>query len=214
MIRKFIKSNFPEILLIIIVFYLAGSFIPPVAYKNGNPELAERVHSVYRFFCHQRVERSPFLLGEKEEIAFYSVPYLQSEEAIPYYNPYVPDRFSTSLFGYKYYGNPEVGYKTALCIRDIALYVGMITGGGYYLVRYRKNRPVKKFNWKLSVALMIPMVLDVLVQMVAEIFSLGFITDSYVDDIPKRVITGILFGVGFALLIFPNLKESIEQDYN
>lgn len=216
-VGKFIQKFLPELILGFIFLYLLGSFIPAIAFNNGNEQLGRRVNSVYRFFCHQRVERSLFIFaGESEDsfysANFYSVEYLQEEEVIPYYNPYVPDRFSKTVFGYPYVGNEVVGYKTAICIRDLAIYIALLFTGILYMAYSRKNGgKIYKFSFKFCLMLMLPMAVDVLIQILGQIFDWSFVTDAYINSIIKRIITGALFGIGFSLFIFPNLQDSLDD---
>ena len=62
--------------------------------------------------------------------------------------------------------------------------------------------------------LMVPMVVDGTFQVVSEVLNLEWVPASYYASIWKRIVTGGLFGIGFALLIFPNMKENAEFLYN
>ena len=50
---------------------------------------------------------------------------------------------------------------------------------------------------------------DVGLQILDSILDLSFIGESYVNNIPKRPITGFMFGVGFSVYIFAYLRYEI-----
>ncbi len=208
------KKHFAEFIWVALLTYWLLAILPPFLYKANLDPLANTIHSVYRVFCHQRVERTPFLLGEKGFIKFYSIEELQLSGVIPENNPNVPSVVSDTIFGYPYVGNDYVGYKTALCIRDLGIYTALLITGAIYLIYVKRNKKIPKFKWSLIILLMIPMSVDGMFQLIAEIFEFSFVPDVYFDSYWKRIITGALFGIGFALFIFSNLKESTNLGYN
>lgn len=213
---ELLRKYSAEGMLIFLCIYLLGAFTGPLLQKFGHPELGQKVTAIYRVFCHQRVERSMFILGQEGLIRFYSLDELEAKGVIPAENPYVPKALSTSIYGHPYVGNDQVGYKVALCIRDLAIYVALVAFGLIYILKYRisgKDLPYT-FKWGLILALMLPMMLDGGFQLIAEIFDLSWVPDAYFASIWKRIITGGLFGVGFGMLIFPNLISSNNMLYN
>lgn len=207
-------KRLPEIILVFITIYLFFAFAAPVFLKLGMTDVGMGIHSVYRIFCHQRVERSAFFFGEDGIITFYTRDELQERGAIPESNPAVPEPFSERIFGYPFVGNEEVGYKMPLCIRDVPLYLAFGVFGWIYLISARRKKKIKKYPYTLVVVLMVPMIVDGIFQYTAEFLRWGFVPEYYFDNIPKRIITGVLFGIGFAMLIIPNLMESVEMLYN
>lgn len=202
----------PEIMLTLFIILFAGAFLSPLLFKLGLDGPAELIQSIYRIFCHQRVERSLFLFGEDKIAAFYSLDELRSLGAIPDYNPYIPLSYaqhSRELYQYPYWGNEQVGYKVAFCIRDVGMYLGIIIGGLSYFIYYHKTKNLKKFKFVYLLILMLPMALDGGFQTLAELFNLNWVSSEYIDNIPKRIITGLLFGLGFSLFVFPLLKENV-----
>jgi hypothetical protein len=208
---KGLSKYISEIVFIFLIIYLLVSIFAAIALKLGWDDIGDTIHKIYRIFCHQRIERSPLLFGSDPQI-FYTSEELKALGAIPEYNPHVPVIFSNEVFGYPYTGNANVGFKTALCIRDLALYVGMIALGSFYFARIYIKDTLTKFNWRIAVILMMPMVLDVGIQIIAQVFSWDFISDEYIGSISKRIVTGLLFGIGFGMIVFPNLKvESVTK---
>lgn len=202
-------KSLPLILVIFVTVYVGLSFAAPTFLRLGMEDVGMSIHSIYRVFCHQRVERSAFLFGEEGLVKFYTREELQQFGAIPEENPNIPEPFNERLFGYPYVGNSVVGYKMPLCMRDVPLYLAFAIFGWLYLWRIRKGGEIKKYRWWLAVLLMIPMAIDGLFQYSTEFLLPGLISEGYYDNIPKRVVTGALFGIGFAMIILPLLADSV-----
>lgn len=197
--------------LVFVILYVSISMLPPFLFRAGYYQEANSIYSVYRFFCHQRVERSLFLFS-KDSQSFYSLGELQQLGAIPDKNPNVPNVLAEKWFGYGYSGNILSGYKAALCIRDLALYSGVIIVGVLFLLHVRSTGTKFKPSPKLLLLLTLPLVLDVAFQIFAETFGLSWVSQAYIDSISKRVITGLMFGAGFGLWVFYNLKDLPETE--
>ncbi len=209
-----LKKYLAEFIWLFLLFYLLTALSPAFFYKAGLDNVGKTIHSVFRIFCHQRVERSPFLFGEKGLINYYSLDELQFIGFIPDKNPHVPEALSETIFAYPYIGNEYLGYKTALCIRDLGIYFFMVIVGGIYLLYANITKKTPHLKWYFIILLMVPMAVDGIFQTFAEFIYISWVPQSYFDDIPKRIITGGLFGVGFAFFVFQNLKENLEIEYN
>ncbi|WKZ31267.1 MAG: DUF2085 domain-containing protein [Candidatus Dojkabacteria bacterium] len=204
----------PEILLIFVSIYVLLAFAAPTLLRLGFTDAGMGIHSIYRIFCHQRVERSAFLFGEEGIINFYTRDELQEAGVIPLENPEIPEPFDERFFGYPYVGNSEMGYKMPLCMRDVPLYLAFLIFGWIYLAIARKKKRVKKFPWWMILLFMMPMAVDGVFQYATEFFLVGQLPEAYYDNIPKRIVTGALFGIGFAMIIIPVLLDSLEMLYN
>ena len=114
---------------LIVFTYAAVPFTAPVLMKVGATSAAGAIYTLYSPFCHQLGFRSWFLFGEQAAYpteragtsghSFAEVTGLNEED-------YLAAR------GYR--GDERVGYKVALCERDIAIY------GGIFLARYFRGR--------------------------------------------------------------------------
>jgi hypothetical protein len=58
------------------------------------------------------------------------------------------------------------------------------------------------------------MAIDGVFQTFIEYVELDFVPDAYVDNIAKRIVTGVFFGIGFGLFIIVSLKKSVKVLYN
>lgn len=209
----FLSTHILELMISLLVLYAILPFVSPIAFKLGFNGVGEGIQNIYHVFCHQRVERSIFLFGEDALIAFYTVQELKDDDDIPQYNLDAPiPIWTTTYFGYPYWGNEKIGYKVAFCLRDVGLYWSLaITSIIAYWWIKKNNRNIN-VSWKYLVLLMIPMAVDGTFQTIVEAFgvpglSQQFIT-SYIANMPKRIITGGLFGIGFGLFMVKNLYKA------
>lgn len=209
-----IGKYFAEIIWAFFFFFVFVAILPVFLMHTGHEESAKNIHSVYRIFCHQRVERTPFFLGAEGFVKFYSIEELQYRGAIPNENPNAPVGFEEEIFGYPYIGDEVVGYKTALCIRDLSIYTTIVILGLFYLIFSRKNRKIYKFDWKIALILTIPIAFDGIFQLIAEILGFDWVPQSYFDNQIKRIVTGVLFGVAIVMIAFPLLQEDEGIVYN
>jgi uncharacterized membrane protein len=139
------------------------------------------------------------LFGEK---AVYSLPELVDrvgEDNLPLY-PW-PSPFN---------GNEQVGYKVALCQRDLAIYgMLLLSGLAFGLVRSRA-RPIS--FWLYVLIGVIPIGLDGGTQLVSYILP-----GLFPGGVPRestwvlRTITGAAFGWTTAWLIFPHLQAAFAE---
>jgi len=208
---ELINKYIAELVLILIGVYILMPFLSPIALANGQEKFGEGIQKFYVAFCHQRVERSIFLYGEDGLITFYSISELTEKGYLPDTDP------GHDGFGHGYWGNDEIGYKVAFCIRDTAMY-GALFLAGVFLVIYskRKLKYLKLPGWGFAL-LLLPMMIDGVFQSIAEVFEFDWVSQAYIDNIPKRIITGAMFGVGFAFFVFTNLLEAsmeIEEKAN
>jgi len=107
------------------------------------------------------------------------------------------------------YGNSEMGYKVALCQRDVAIYIALGIFGIGFELSGKKMKPLKWYYWFLFALL--PIALDGFSQ-------LPGLSEGWPAWLPQRestpylrVITGFLFGSGTAWYMYPLMEESIKE---
>ncbi|NJL93778.1 MAG: DUF2085 domain-containing protein [Anaerolineae bacterium] len=104
----------------------------------------------------------------------------------------------------RFRGDPEMGYKMALCARDIAIYGAMLVGGiGFFFVR-KRLRPAPLVLY--AILGLAPIGLDGFSQLLSyppfEFWPVR-------ETLPEfRVITGLLFGLMNVWLAFPYMERS------
>ena len=199
--------RFAWILQSFFTIYLLIAIFVPFLYKAGVTQTAESISSFYGHLCHQRIERSIFILGEE---SVFSIRTIDEFNDIGYITS---TGHEGEIFAHDYNGDEEIGYKVALCVRDLGIYLSALFFGWWYLLRYRKDPKFKDgFSMQLILILMLPMIIDVGFQIGTRAVGLDrWILDLYYTSISKRIITGLLFGSGYIILIHKALLYKFDK---
>ena len=154
--------------------------------RAGMPEAAQVIYTVYSVFCHQLPDHSYFLFGP--DLAPQDPALIAAGMSS-----------SSNLFQVRsFIGEPAIGWKVALCQRDVAIYASVfLTGLLYGLVRHR----VRKLPFKIYVLFVIPIAVDGLTQLVGWRESNWWL----------RTLTGALFGFASVWFAYPYLEEAMED---
>lgn len=145
------------------------------------------IYRIYSFFCHQLPDHSYFLFG----------PYLAPTRA-QLVAAGMPDTANV-LIERLFIGNADIGWKVALCERDIAIYGAVfLTGIVFALIR---DRVQVRFNWKWLIVFAVPMAIDGFTQM------LGWRESNWW----LRSVTGALFGIGAVLWAYPFVDAAMRD---
>jgi uncharacterized membrane protein len=208
-----VSKHYLALLNLVIFLYVGFPFLAPVLMKANLTVPANVLYKIYSPLCHQFGFRSFFLFGEQ--------PYYPLKEAgltdiktfdeITGYtdvsNPYSVSR----LYARQYVGNPTVGYKVALCERDVAIYLGILIFGVFYAVTGRR---LHSMNWMLWILIGLgPIGLDGFSQLFSQ-FNWPWLSTylPFRESTPfLRVMTGFLFGFSTAWFAFPNIEESMRE---
>lgn len=196
--------------------YVGLPFVAPVLMQAGAVAPAQAIYTIYSPMCHQFAFRSWFLFGEQpaypREAA--NVEWLDSYEAFADDDPFfdgAPDIKTWSaelqILSRQFVGNPEMGYKVALCERDIAIYGALFLATlGFAFVRDRL-RPVPL--WLYLILGLGPIGIDGFSQLLSNPpISLWAVREST----PLfRTVTGALFGLMNAWLALPYLEEAMRD---
>lgn len=135
---------------VLVLIYVGLPILAPVLMNAGVEGPARVIYTMYKPMCHQMTQRSFFLFGEQ-----YAYPRavagtdLQPIEAyigdIDEFEDVAPDNWPAFFAAARrFVGNEQLGYKIALCERDIGIYGFVLIGGLVFgLLRYRiKVRPL------------------------------------------------------------------------
>jgi uncharacterized membrane protein len=154
--------------------------------RAGMPAAAQVIYSIYSVLCHQLPDHSYFLFGP--ELAPHSPELIAAGMSS-----------GSNLFQVRsFVGNSEIGWKAALCQRDVAIYASVfLTGLLYGLVRHR----VRKLSFKIYVLFVIPIAVDGLTQLFGWRESNWWL----------RTLTGALFGFASVWLAYPYLEEAMQD---
>jgi uncharacterized membrane protein len=134
----------------IIFIYVALPILAPVLMNAGLLGPARVIYTVYSPLCHQMAQRSFFLFGEQSAypraLAGTNLKPIESyTDQIPEFSNVEEGNWPAFFFAARsFLGNEQLGYKMALCERDIGIYGFVLVGGLLYaMLRNRMNiRPL------------------------------------------------------------------------
>lgn len=183
---------------LLILLYVGGTLLAPVLMHLGADRGGNALYAFYRPFCHQYPFRSFFLFGESAAQPL--------QEPIPLNEMTVLSRFV---------GDPQVGYKIALCQRDVAIYGMMLVAGVVYGLLRRGRRRIPPLPLWLYFAFgILPMLLDGGVQWLSYAlwqFIPGLLDQPFETIPAMRALTGALFGFGVIAVGYPYLAEYFDD---
>ena len=172
--------------------YVGLPFLAPIFMNAGYELPAKVIYTLYRPACHQLPERSFFLFGPR---TLYSLDELHDAGLVAEGDGPVERQ--------RFLGTPSIGFKAALCQRDLAMYGSMFVAGLAYglwrlLFPRRPLRPLKLWVFGL---LLLPMAFDGGTQLL-------LLRES---NWVLRLITGTLTGVACVWLLYPYLDEAFDD---
>jgi uncharacterized membrane protein len=193
------------IIIGLLFLFLLFAFLAPIFMKIKLEQPARFVYWVYEAFCHQLAFRSWFLFGQQ--------PFYPRELAqVPNYISYekAMGDFQLDLnFAREFLGNDILGYKVALCERDVAIYGSLLLFGFIFQITGKKIKPIPWYMWILFGLL--PIGIDGITQF-------GGLGISFLSWLPVREstpllrsVTGILFGITTGLFMFPLIEENMRH---
>jgi uncharacterized membrane protein len=212
-VMHWISRHYLALLNIFIFLYFSLPFLAPTLMKVGAPLPAQVIYKVYSPLCHQFGFRSFFLYGEQP---FYPLEETQItgvksfEQVTGFVDLHNPAAYSR-LQARNYIGDQTVGYKVALCERDVAIYAAIFLFGIIYAA---SGRRIKGLHWMLWIILgMLPIGLDGFSQIFSQ-FDWAWLSSiiPYRESTPAlRVFTGALFGLTTAWFAYPSVEESMNE---
>jgi uncharacterized membrane protein len=212
-----LTRNWLRIAVTIIGIYASLPIVAPVLMKTGVQPVANVLYTLYSPMCHQFAFRSIFLFGEQP---FYPRAITQTDY-VPYevyaldlddvVNAQDAEDFSIDFImsSRAFRGNEEMGYKIAICARDIAIYVMLFTGGLIYTIPYVRRRLRPLPIWIYLIAGLAPIGFDGFSQLLSyppfEFWEIRETAPFF------RVATGAMFGLMNAWLAFPYIDQSMRE---
>lgn len=208
-----ISKHYLALLNLFMLLYFGLPILAPVLMKAGAQLPASVIYTLYKPLCHQFAFRSFFLFGEQAyyPLAEAGVPGVTTfEQATGISDIHSPNSISR-LNARQYIGNESVGYKMALCERDMAIYGGIFLFGVVYALTGRRIKPL---HWLAAVLIgLIPIGLDGFSQLFSQI-EWPWLSSilPYRESTPfLRVLTGGLFGLAVAWFTYPLIEESMSE---
>ena len=172
--------------------------------KAGAVLPASWIYRVYGAMCHELAFRSWFLFGEQlsypREAAGVNV-------ALSYTEATGLDE-SDLWAARDFVGNEIIGFKVALCQRDVAIYAGILVFGLIFSIVKRRIKPLH-WVWWIMVG-MVPIGLDGISQLITQ---LPFFAEFPLRESTPflRTLTGSLFGITTAWFGYPLVEETMRD---
>ncbi len=210
----------------IVAIYVGLPILAPMLMAAGLTGPARLIHTAYSPMCHQMASRSFFLFGEQyaypRELAGSSLTPIEAYMAdLPEFATAStdPTQWDTFLIpARQFLGNAQMGYKFALCERDIMIY-GFVLIGGLLYGLLRRNRTIMPLPiWAFIVFGMGPIALDGFSQLFSQygviLEPLSFLNTIFPhrESTPfLRSLTGAIFGFMLVWLTYPHVNSSMQQ---
>lgn len=194
----------------IVAVFIGLPFLAPVLMHLGGTGgcaacswAGHLLYVLYSPTCHQLPERSYFLFGPQ---VVYSTHELETAGAVP------PGISLLQRELLRYPGSEQLGYKVAVCERDVAIYGGILIGGLIFgLIRSMlkpRGRPIDTVHFPVPrlrlwtyALLLIPMAVDGVTQLFGFRESTWFL----------RTVTGLIFGLASVWLAYPYIQEAMDD---
>lgn len=215
---------------LLVAIYVGLPLLAPALMNAGATAPARFIYTIYGPMCHQMASRSIFIYGEQP---FYPREIAPSDfTPIEEYMPAIPefegigesDWPAFTLAARKFLGNAQMGYKTALCARDMAIYGFILLGGLLYGLLRRRYKIKAMPVWAFLLFGLFPIGLDGFSQLfgyfatppdgsVATGFAATFGSIFGLRESPPliRTLTGALFGLSLVWLIYPHVEVGMNE---
>jgi uncharacterized membrane protein/glutaredoxin len=206
------SRHYLAFLNLVMFIYVGLPFLAPILMETGSTAPARVIYTLYSPLCHQFGFRSFFLFGEQpyyplKEAGVRGLDFETVTGITGLHNPNDMSRLQAR----QYIGNETVGYKVALCERDVAIYAAILLFG---LLFGLTGRRLPQLHWFLWLLLAIgPIGLDGFSQLFSQFDWQALATIlPYRESTPfLRVLTGFLFGFFTAWFAYPNIEESMQE---
>jgi uncharacterized membrane protein/glutaredoxin len=189
-----------------VLVYVGLPFAAPTLMHLGYERQARWIYTVYSPLCHQLAFRSWFVFGEQP-----AYPRALAGTNLVSYGQATGLDENDYLGARAFLGNPTVGYKTALCERDIAIYGAIFLSGIAFVFLRKWIKPIPIWLWFLIG--IVPIALDGGTQLISvlPIPGLSAILPMRESTPLLRTLTGGLFGVANVWLAYPYIEESMAE---
>lgn len=162
--------------------YIGLPVLAPVLMHAGQERAANLIYLLYRPLCHQLPERSFFLYGERWVYSYQELS----------------QRLAGGIVPPRYTGAEGIGFKIAVCQRDVATYAIMLLAGVLYAAVRGRFRPLSIKQFGLMI---VPIAID----------GLGQLFGLWESTWWSRVVTGGLFGLACVWLSYPHIQPGMSE---
>lgn len=190
-----------------VLIFFGLPILAPVLMKAGIQAPARLIYKAYGLTCHQLAFRSFFLFGEQSAYPRTAAGVRGVETFGQATGLAEGDDLADRLAARQFVGNETVGYKVALCERDIAIYGSILLFGVLFALTGNRLVPLPWYLWLLlGIA---PIALDGVSQLLGQP-PLSLLP--YRESTPVlRTLTGGLFGFMTAWFGYPLVEESMSD---
>lgn len=204
-----LSNHYMAIFNLFVLIYFGLPFLAPFLMASGFFTPARLIYRAYGSMCHQFAFRSWFLFGEQ-----YAYPRAAAgvDGLLTFGEASGLDE-NDQWAARDFIGNPDMGYKVALCERDVAIYGGILLFGLFFAISGRRIKPLPWYLWILIG--IIPIGLDGFTQILSQppfdlIPPLHLL--EYRESTPfLRTLTGGLFGLTTAWFGYPMVEETMKD---
>jgi len=180
--------------------YISLALLAPVLIIANAQQIAEKLYTAYSIFCHQNAYKSWYL---------YPSPNLPGFNLSSSFNNLYKRPLGTFLESREFIGSVELGWKTALCHRCTAIYLGVFTASlMYHILKTRRLHIPILHPYIYLAGGLLPISIHTLV---APQSALSFLHFPVIDPYIIRTITGGLFGVMSIWFAFPEIDRYFQR---
>jgi len=211
-----LSKHYMWVIILALAVYTGLPLLAPTLMKTGAIVPARIIYKIYAPLCHQFAFRSWFLFGEQ---SFYPSELAEMDNIISYEawigkegirlseDPSISNAFI--IQARDMLGDERMGYKVALCQRDVAIYGSMTLFGILFALTGRRWKGLS-WKWWLIVGI-VPIALDGGSQLPGLLSWLPFSLPIRESTPFLRTLTGTLFGIMTAWYLFPVIEESMRE---
>jgi uncharacterized membrane protein len=208
----------------LVAIYITLPILAPVLMQAGATAPARVIYTIYSPLCHQMASRSFFLFGEQvaypRSIAGTELKpietYMPSLEEFAAASVNPEDWTAFLLAARRFVGNEQMGYKMALCERDMAIYTAVLFAGLLYGFLRRRMAVKPMPIWVFLLIGLGPIALDGFSQLFSQ--YLVVLAPQTVTFLPLRestpllrTLTGALFGFSLVWLTYPHIDAGMQK---
>ena len=198
---RILRRGYALLFAFVFIFYIGMAAMPALLMASGHDSAGKLIYRGFHFLCHQYPWRSWYLKGEQP---YY--PLISSEGSGIKSIEEASGMTLAEIHPRTFYGNPQMGYKMAVCQRDAAIYGTMAL---FSLCFFLSRNRIRRVDWKLwLIAGVMPMGVDGIWQMVSQLIP-GL---PFRESTPfLRTLTGALFGFFTCWYLLPTLEGSLRE---
>lgn len=202
-ISHWLSRHYLFLINFVLFMYVGLPFLAPIFMKAGLEIPGKAIYFIYKPLCHQLAFRSWFLFGKQPVYprSIANLDYPITYESIVGSDEMDPESAS------KFIGNQTLGYKVALCQRDVAIWGSLVLTGIIFSISGKKLRSIPWYIWLIFGV--IPIGLDGGSQFLG--YAVPFLEFIPIRESTPvlRTITGSLFGILTGWYLFPLIEESM-----